>query len=464
MVTKSTARVNVAMTQPELPHIGVGHRHLAPAPSPRGCVAARSVARHFAAQQHLVADDRPRGSCRERLASATPVAIWFLRSVGVAESQIPCSTFSPCRCGDFRDLIEPVVDRIGAHAIGDSHSRARSSSICAASILGRQIERRLRAAKRRVGNAVELLAWIERRRRHRHRLRRATTTRDDDGAVECEQTDRFSTIRVTVRGSLLPTVVAADMVRHFNQDCADRWTKASGLAISSRQFARRKPQIGPNRLSICVTRPIANNNQRTKLNRLGHVCPDARACSPPCSRRRLCCHPVRPWPRAATPSRRNGAAGGPTPPRTPQRRIDEFAEASKLVSGPGRQSGMRLARPPRRQPAVARRYGHRLPASRSLRPLRLPGRPYPGGVPLRGPSGQYRPEIAPEPECAGARLLAQPGRPADGGRRGVRRAKRSTTGQERRNRQQLSAFVCRRGADASSKRHDLGFTCPMASH
>jgi hypothetical protein len=49
---------------------------------------------------------------------------------------------------------------------------------------------------------------------------------------------------------------------------------------------------------------------------------------------------------------------------------------------PGRQSRMRLARPPSRELAVARRHRNRLPAPRSLRPIRLPGRPYPGELPL----------------------------------------------------------------------------------
>ena len=52
---------------------------------------------------------------------------------------------------------------------------------------------------------------------------------------------------------------------------------------------------------------------------------------------------------------------------------------------PGRQPRMRLARPPRGPPDVGGRPRYRLPPSRPLRPLRLPGRTCPGGVPLPDP-------------------------------------------------------------------------------
>ena len=57
---------------------------------------------------------------------------------------------------------------------------------------------------------------------------------------------------------------------------------------------------------------------------------------------------------------------------------------------PGRKPRMRLARPPRGAPDVARRPRHRLPSPRSVRPFRLPRRPCPGGVPL--PDPVWRPD------------------------------------------------------------------------
>ena len=57
-----------------------------------------------------------------------------------------------------------------------------------------------------------------------------------------------------------------------------------------------------------------------------------------------------------------------------QKKIDEIAEASPRSDRPGRQPGMRLARPPGGQPALAGRSRHRLSPSRPLRPLWLPRR------------------------------------------------------------------------------------------
>ncbi len=78
---------------------------------------------------------------------------------------------------------------------------------------------------------------------------------------------------------------------------------------------------------------------------------------------------------------------------------------------------MRLARPPRGRADVARRSRHRLPPSRSLRPVRLPRRPRPGGLPLPHPLRRLRPEGPrhhEHPERPGARLLDQSGRAAPG--------------------------------------------------
>ena len=83
--------------------------------------------------------------------------------------------------------------------------------------------------------------------------------------------------------------------------------------------------------------------------------------------------------------------GKPPPPR---RRQGQPAQDRRIRRGcaghqrPRRQSRMRLARPPCRPPDVARRPRYRLPPPRSLRPLRLPRRPYPGGVPLPDPLRQ----------------------------------------------------------------------------
>ena len=52
------------------------------------------------------------------LASSIVVSICRRLSSGRLDSQRPCSTFMPWRLRDLRNLVEPVIDRIGADAIG----------------------------------------------------------------------------------------------------------------------------------------------------------------------------------------------------------------------------------------------------------------------------------------------------------------------------------------------------------
>ena len=86
---------------------------------------------------------------------------------------------------------------------------------------------------------------------------------------------------------------------------------------------------------------------------------------------------------------------------------------------PGRKPGMRLARPPRGAPDVARRPRYRLPPPRSLRPVRLPRRPCPGDLPLPDPLWRTdRPQGGRNPGQPHSCLLDQSGRPAPDGRGG----------------------------------------------
>ncbi len=104
------------------------------------------------------------------------------------------------------------------------------------------------------------------------------------------------------------------------------------------------------------------------------------------------------------------------PTKDNQRKTDEFVEAAAGHQRPGRKPGMRLARPARRPPDVARRPRHRLPPPRPLRPVRLPRRPCPGHLPLPDPFwGPDRRQGAEEPGRQGSRLLDQSGRPAADG-------------------------------------------------
>ncbi len=126
--------------------------------------------RHFAAQQHLVADDDGADHVRDiRLASATAASIcsrFFSRLA--ARARCPACTFRPSLGGDRR---RPDRARGRSNRCGRSRSClaswARSSSICAARNAASRIERGLRAAERRIGDAIELLAGADRRTRQR---------------------------------------------------------------------------------------------------------------------------------------------------------------------------------------------------------------------------------------------------------------------------------------------------------
>ena len=84
-----------------------------------------------------------------------------------------------------------------------------------------------------------------------------------------------------------------------------------------------------------------------------------------------------------------------------QRKTDEFVEAAAGHQRPGRKPRMRLARPPGGSPDVAGRPGYRVPPPRSLRPVRLPRRPCPGGLPLPDPLRRTdRPQGARKPWTA----------------------------------------------------------------
>ena len=173
---------------------------------------------------------------------------------------------------------------------------------------------------------------------------------------------------------------------------------------------RRKPQIGPIRCSDNATRPVAKQ-QRPKLNRSGHVLLRAfqlrrHSCGGVC----VCvAASLRPERRHQEPATSPPRPSRPTPPRKPSARSTSSPKPRRLVNGPaGNPECVWLGR---------RVVGllWRDDMDTAFRHLDLydrfgcPGPAYPGGVPLRRPPGQqYRPEIAPEPQCPGACLLAEP--------------------------------------------------------
>ena len=198
------------------------------------------------------------------------------------------------------------------------------------------------------------------------------------------------------------------MLRHFNQECGGRWTKPTGLAIScatcSRDASRKSDPF-----DVQITRHDLRETTTTQTQPV-RPCPSSCvSASPSCLRRRLCLLPASLRPERRRQDRRQaggrpaGRPGQGSP--TPGRRIRRGLQAGHR---PRRQPRMRLARPPGGGPAVARRHGYRLPAPRSLRPLRLSRAPHPGRFRCVIRQGNnIDPKSPPEPQCPGACLLAE---------------------------------------------------------
>ncbi len=153
--------LQVGIAQPELPNVGIGDR-LGDLGFDLADDGAEIGRRHFAAQQHFVADDH----------RADDVRVLFgerhgdrhLRAVvrdPVGQPQ-PLQDFEAIALGDFGNLIEAVLDRISADAIGV----ARQKFEILVDLLRRNLrgldQRILTVAERRIGDAVELFARRER--------------------------------------------------------------------------------------------------------------------------------------------------------------------------------------------------------------------------------------------------------------------------------------------------------------
>ena len=122
----------------------------------------------------------------------------------------------------------------------------------------------------------------------------------------------------------------------------------------------------------------------------------------------VCVSPPPPWARLFLLSAATAALAQSGDPKAGPRAADSDADAEegrpaqarRVCRGrqapgrPGRPPRMRLARPAGGPPDVAGRSRHRLPPPRSLRPLRLSGRPYPGDVPLPRAAGPHRSQAA----------------------------------------------------------------------
>ncbi|CEG08012.1 hypothetical protein BN961_01420 [Afipia felis] len=162
--------INLAVAQPEFPHVRVGDRHVFNAGFNVANRRNQIGCGHLAAQQHLVADhqrlDRSGITLRQRHGGVDLQAV----PETVAAEPDALNDLQPDFRRLARHLVEAAVHRIGADAIGDLGELGKILRDLLNRHVQRRIERALRATERRVGHAFQLLRGIERRARARHRL------------------------------------------------------------------------------------------------------------------------------------------------------------------------------------------------------------------------------------------------------------------------------------------------------
>ncbi len=185
------------------------------------------------------------------------------------------------------------------------------------------------------------------------------------------------------------------------------------------------PALAPPPAAALIGRLRSRGDGRRNADRIGSACGRQRTePEPPCafqvcvssplSSAARCCwrRPVRRSPRAPIPRPDKPATGdGKDAPK----KLDEFAEAEKLLGGPAANPeclwfGRRVV-----SLLWTRRSRYRVPPSRPLRPVRLPVRPYPGGVSLRRAGRATSTRRRPRDLRPSARVLDQSEQRGEGG-------------------------------------------------
>ena len=171
---------NVAVTQPELPDIGIGDRHLhlsLDRPDGGGQIGRR----HFATQQHFVADDNRYDRTGISVGKPDRVGDLFLVLDRIGRQPQPLQNLQAMPGGNRRHLVDAVIGRIGPHAAGNFGQLDEVDLDLGGRDHGGGVKRRLAAMERRVGQAIELVAGRQGRFRHRHRLPQPGPTGGDAG-------------------------------------------------------------------------------------------------------------------------------------------------------------------------------------------------------------------------------------------------------------------------------------------
>ncbi len=143
--------IELAVLQPIFPDIGVGDGDLN-LRLHKPDIGHEIGNRHLAAQHHLIADNQPRDDTR--IFFGEPYRRRDLREVfqPVAAEPDALDDLEPCLGRKRRHLIHPLVDRIGANAIGDLGQLSHILGDLFGGNMGALDQRRLLVAERRVGD------------------------------------------------------------------------------------------------------------------------------------------------------------------------------------------------------------------------------------------------------------------------------------------------------------------------
>ncbi len=159
---------HVAVAEPELPHVRVGHRHRHlrfDLTDQLGEVRRRDLA----PQEGLVADDEPGNDIRKALGKRDGALHLGAVLRRIVRDPHPLQHLHTVATGDLRDLVEAMIGRVCPHAVGDLLEVGQVLVDLAGIDRNVGAERVLVAAERGVGYTVEFLAGGEGRRRHRDR-------------------------------------------------------------------------------------------------------------------------------------------------------------------------------------------------------------------------------------------------------------------------------------------------------
>ncbi len=145
---------DLGVLQPELPDVGVTHRHLDRRGDPQDLLD-QPVRRHLPAQQHLVADDHAPDRLRAAIGQSDHGGNLLGVALEIASQPSPEKNLEAKPFGNGRHLLQSLIDGVDANAAGQPGKGAKIGL----DLLGRDdqclVERRLAVAERRIGDARE---------------------------------------------------------------------------------------------------------------------------------------------------------------------------------------------------------------------------------------------------------------------------------------------------------------------